>query len=72
MTLPSRPGAAVEYGTMLEIRTVQIMRDGRSMVETVGSWRFKILEKSTLDGYGVGKVERSIFVCFVFSVVSGR
>ncbi|CED83815.1 Predicted E3 ubiquitin ligase [Phaffia rhodozyma] len=58
MTLPPRPGSGVRYGTMLEIRTVQVMADGRSMVETVGSWRFKILETSTLDGYSVGKVER--------------
>ncbi len=31
--------------------------DGRSMVETVGSHRFKLLEKGNLDGYTVGKIE---------------
>jgi len=43
---------------MLEIRSVQMLNDGRSMIETVGSWRFKVLEKGTLDGYTVGRVER--------------
>jgi Lon protease-like protein len=60
MVLPPRESAAgaTEYGTMLEIRSVQMLNDGRSMIETVGSWRFKVLEKGTLDGYSVGRVER--------------
>ncbi|KAL7416671.1 hypothetical protein BDY24DRAFT_377855 [Mrakia frigida] len=62
MVLPPRESSigsgAVEYGTMLEIRSVQMLNDGRSMIETVGSWRFKVLEKGTLDGYTVGRVER--------------
>ncbi|KAF9259523.1 hypothetical protein L218DRAFT_874451 [Marasmius fiardii PR-910] len=48
----------VEYGTMLEIRSVQMLPDGRSMVETWGVWRFRILERGILDGYVVGRVER--------------
>jgi Lon protease-like protein len=47
-----------EYGTMLEIRSVQMLPDGRSMVETWGSHRFRILERGTLDGYMVGRIER--------------
>lgn len=60
MVCPPRAsgGQAAEYGTMLEIRSVQMLNDGRSMIETVGSWRFKILEKGKLDGYTVGRVER--------------
>jgi Lon protease-like protein len=60
MFLPPRVagGDAPEYGTMLEIRSVQMLSDGRSMIETVGSWRFKVLEKGKLDGYTVGRVER--------------
>ncbi|KAL0579688.1 hypothetical protein V5O48_002318 [Marasmius crinis-equi] len=48
----------VEYGTMLEIRSVQMLPDGRSMVETWGAYRFRILERGILDGYVVGRVER--------------
>ncbi|ORY23131.1 PUA-like domain-containing protein [Naematelia encephala] len=63
MVLPSRaaaePGSGVmEYGTMLEIQSVQMLPDGRSMVETVGTHRFKLLEKGNLDGYTVGRIER--------------
>lgn len=52
------PGGNSEYGTMLEIRSVQMLADGRSMVETWGAHRFRILERGTLDGYMVGRVER--------------
>ncbi|KAG7096952.1 hypothetical protein E1B28_004349 [Marasmius oreades] len=48
----------VEYGTMLEIRSVQLLSDGRSLIETWGVWRFRILERGILDGYDVGRVER--------------
>ena len=51
----------VEYGTMLEIRSVQMLSDGRSMVETWGTWRFRVLERGLLDGYMVGRVERCVF-----------
>lgn len=46
-----------EYGTMLEIQSVQMLPDGRSMVETKGTQRFKILEKGALDGYVVARIE---------------
>jgi Lon protease-like protein len=57
------PGVAAGdfgYGTMLEIRSVQMLRDGRSMVETWGTYRFRIVERGTLDGYMVGRVERFV------------
>ncbi|KAF8607611.1 hypothetical protein BDV93DRAFT_519641 [Ceratobasidium sp. AG-I] len=47
-----------DYGTMLEIKSVQMLSDGRSMVETFGTFRFRILERGTLDGYLVGRIER--------------
>ncbi|ELU45838.1 LON domain-containing protein [Rhizoctonia solani AG-1 IA] len=47
-----------DYGTMLEIKNVQMLSDGRSMVETYGTFRFRILERGTLDGYLVGRTER--------------
>lgn len=63
MVLPSRnitgpvPGVQ-EYGTMLEIKSVQMLADGRSMLETVGTYRFRLLETGSLDGYMVGRTER--------------
>ncbi|KZS97578.1 LON-domain-containing protein [Sistotremastrum niveocremeum HHB9708] len=57
MIMPPRPGGTTEYGTMLEIRSVQMLPDGRSMVETSGSHRFRILERGTFDGYMVGRIE---------------
>ncbi|KAJ9117529.1 hypothetical protein QFC22_004379 [Naganishia vaughanmartiniae] len=64
MVLPARgsgnPNLAgvMEYGTMLDIKSIQMLPDGRSMVETVGAYRFRLLEKGSLDGYSVGRVER--------------
>ncbi|KAG8956687.1 hypothetical protein FRC04_000165 [Tulasnella sp. 424] len=61
MIMPPRttaPPDAAEYGTMLEIRSVQMLPDGRSMVETVGTYRFRVVEKGSLDGYMVAKIVR--------------
>ena len=64
MVLPARGAGnggiagVLEYGTMLDIRSIQMLPDGRSMVETMGSYRFRLLEKGSLDGYTVGRVER--------------
>ncbi|EPQ59241.1 hypothetical protein GLOTRDRAFT_70507, partial [Gloeophyllum trabeum ATCC 11539] len=61
MIMPPRSSSIAgqtEYGTMLEIRSVQMLADGRSMVETWGVWRFRILERAIVDGYLVGRIER--------------
>ncbi|KAK4683658.1 hypothetical protein P7C73_g6576, partial [Tremellales sp. Uapishka_1] len=64
MVLPARGTGnpalqgVMEYGTMLEIQSVQMLPDGRSMVETVGTHRFRLLEKGNLDGYTVGRIEQ--------------
>jgi len=47
-----------EYGTILEIQSVRMLPDGRSLVETIGTERFKLLERGSLDGYGIGRIER--------------
>ncbi|KAJ7485765.1 PUA-like domain-containing protein [Mycena latifolia] len=47
-----------DYGTMLEVRSVQMLPDGRSMVETWATYCFRILERGTLDGYTVARIER--------------
>ena len=47
-----------EFGTMLEIRNVQMLPNGQCRVETWGTWRFRILERGNLDGYDVARIER--------------
>ncbi|KAF4453101.1 hypothetical protein F53441_4161 [Fusarium austroafricanum] len=63
MVIPKRqqhPGDADfhQLGTLLRIVNVQFYPDGRSLIETVGLSRFRVLEHSYLDGYIVGKTER--------------
>ncbi|KAI0320824.1 PUA-like domain-containing protein [Amylostereum chailletii] len=61
MIMPSRPTCHTtgnDYGTMLEIKSVRMLNDGRSMVETWGTHRFRVMERGMLDGYMVGRVER--------------
>lgn len=59
MMMPPRSnGSSNEYGTMLEILSVQMLPDGRSMVETKGIHRFRVMERGQLDGYTVGRIER--------------
>ncbi|KAH7143904.1 PUA-like domain-containing protein [Dactylonectria macrodidyma] len=48
----------LELGTMLRIVNVQYYPDGRSLIETIGVSRFRVLRHGYLDGYIVGKVER--------------
>lgn len=66
------PNSQIDYGTMLQIRQVQMLSDGRSYVETMGSYRFRVLERGTLDGYTVGRIERQVycpfFLAFFFSL----
>ncbi|OZJ07024.1 hypothetical protein BZG36_00227 [Bifiguratus adelaidae] len=47
-----------EYGTMLEIRRLELTSDGRSLVETVGSWRFRVKSRRIHQGYYTAHVER--------------
>ncbi|KAL4724889.1 hypothetical protein ACLX1H_008336 [Fusarium chlamydosporum] len=47
-----------ELGTLLRIVNIQFYPDGRSLIETVGLSRFRVLEHNFLDGYMVGKTER--------------
>ena len=48
----------MQYGTLLRVMNVQMLADGRSLIETRGVGRFKILEHGQRDGYTVGRVER--------------
>ena len=42
---------------MLEVRDVHYFPDGRSLVDTIGGRRFKVLDRSRRDGYNTAKVE---------------
>jgi len=46
-----------DYGTMLEIRDIQYFPDGRSVVDTMGGRRFKVVGRGTKDGYATANVE---------------
>lgn len=56
MVLYDHPGF-VELGTVLRIVNVEFFDDGRSLLETVGVSRFRILRHASVDGYTVAKVE---------------
>jgi Lon protease-like protein len=64
MVLPRRPTSAddgahfCEYGTLLRIVNAEYFADGRSLIETQGISRFKVLRHGTLDGYTVAKIDR--------------
>ncbi|KAI0269157.1 PUA-like domain-containing protein [Gloeopeniophorella convolvens] len=62
MIMPPSPlgerSAGNDFGTMLEIKSVRMLADGRSMVETWGTYRFRIMERGSMDGYMVGRIER--------------
>lgn len=46
-----------DYGCMLEIRDVHFFPDGRSLVDTIGGRRFRVLSRGKRDGYNTAKVE---------------
>jgi Lon protease-like protein len=50
-----------DFGTMLEIKSVKMLHDGRSIVETRGTYPFRIMERGTMDGYMVARIERCSF-----------
>lgn len=47
----------VDVGCMVEIKNAQTLPDGRSYVDTVGTKRFRIVNRWIQDGYMCGKVE---------------
>lgn len=42
---------------MLEIRDVQYFTDGRSLVDTIGGKRFRVVSRGQREGYNTAKVE---------------
>ncbi|XP_057709277.1 LON peptidase N-terminal domain and RING finger protein 2 [Corythoichthys intestinalis] len=46
-----------DYGCMLQVQDVKFFPDGRSVVETIGVSRFKVLSHGQRDGYHTAKIE---------------
>lgn len=46
-----------EYGTILDIRDRVLLRDGCSILSTVGGRRFRVLSGGEKDGYDTAQVE---------------
>ncbi|XP_074650832.1 LON peptidase N-terminal domain and RING finger protein 1-like [Tubulanus polymorphus] len=59
MCVPRGPNESdfADVGTMLEIRNVQFFADGRSIVDTIGGRRFRVLTRGMKDGYHTATVE---------------
>ncbi|KAG5285701.1 hypothetical protein AALO_G00006410 [Alosa alosa] len=47
----------VDYGCMLLIRSVHFLPDGRSVVDTIGGKRFRVLSRSMKDGYCIADIQ---------------
>jgi Lon protease-like protein len=46
-----------DCGTLLFIRGLVFTQDGRSIVDTIGQRRFRVIERGMRDGYNTAKVE---------------
>ncbi|KAJ7310468.1 hypothetical protein JRQ81_007388 [Phrynocephalus forsythii] len=46
-----------DYGCILEIRNVEFFADGRSVVDSIGKRRFRVLRQSQRDGYNTADIE---------------
>lgn len=51
------PCSFADYGCMLEIRQVELLADGRSLVDTIGRQRFRVLSRGHRDGYHTADIE---------------
>lgn len=47
----------VDYGCMLIIRSVHFLPDGRSVVDTIGGKRFRVLTRGMKDGYCIADIK---------------
>ncbi|RMC21806.1 hypothetical protein DUI87_02675 [Hirundo rustica rustica] len=46
-----------DYGCILEIRNVEFFADGRSVVDSIGKRRFRVIQHSQRDGYNTADIE---------------
>ncbi|XP_071783268.1 LON peptidase N-terminal domain and RING finger protein 3-like [Centroberyx gerrardi] len=57
MCLGDNLNGFADYGCLLEIRNVEFFSDGRSVVDTIGRRRFKVIQHSQRDGYNTADIE---------------
>ena len=57
---PAHEDVTINYGTMLQIKSVKILSDGRSVMETWGTHRFRILNRGESDGCMMAQVARYV------------
>eukprot|EP00795_Rhopilema_esculentum_P007540 gene7540-13323_t len=57
MCQSNNEGDHIDFGTVMEVRHVRYLPDGRSVIDTVGGRRFKVVGKSKKNGISYGKVE---------------
>ena len=57
MCIPEEGKEFADVGTILEIKEITVMPDGRSIIKTVGSQRFHVLERGMKDGYCTAKIK---------------
>ena len=57
MCKAEKGGGFLDYGTIVEVKHVRYLEDGRSIVDTVGGRRFKVKERSLQEGISFAKVE---------------
>ena len=48
----------MQYGTVLYITRFEVFNDGRSLLETQGMHRFRVMESGIRDGYHIGRIQR--------------
>lgn len=46
-----------DYGTMLHIDNIDVLPDGRSIIHTTAGRRFRVVSRSTRNGYNTAKIE---------------
>ncbi|XP_061848555.1 LON peptidase N-terminal domain and RING finger protein 1 [Colius striatus] len=57
MCISDSQNGFADYGCMLHIRNVHFLPDGRSVVDTVGGKRFRVLRRGMKDGYCTADIE---------------
>ena len=53
----NQPSEFAQFGTMLKIKDIEFLSDGRSIVEAVSGKRFRVINCRVVDGYCKASVE---------------
>eukprot|EP00160_Parvularia_atlantis_P001623 Unigene11303_Nuclearia_a/m.34535 Unigene11303_Nuclearia_a/g.34535 ORF Unigene11303_Nuclearia_a/g.34535 Unigene11303_Nuclearia_a/m.34535 type:complete len:696 (-) Unigene11303_Nuclearia_a:81-2168(-) len=56
MCLPTGMGTYADVGVMLDIRDVQELPNGNLLVDTIGTRRFRVLERGVRDRYNIANI----------------